>query len=295
MTKQTLGALTTLNLSTHVDPMFTDLYSLRELISDPSYTAATPRMTIDASGNFAHGTAAPKVPYSTAALLSFAVEKATTYAGYSAYAYTATVTAGGVIVLGRSKSAVLGTLSATAAEDGLGAVLFEGVNSSSALVAAAYQFVKQDGAAGASFIPGRIEWYTSDGTAAPAFNMRLDKSGNLAMVGATATIGYGTGAGGAVTQATSKSTGVTLNKSTGVITMNNAALGAGVSVAFTLSNSQLAVSDVLVCNASSTSNYRVEVGNVGSGAANIRVTNTTAGSLSDALTINFAIIKGVAA
>jgi hypothetical protein len=41
---------------------------------------------------------------------------------------------------------------------------------------------------------------------------------------ATAGVGYGTGAGGAVTQATSKSTGVTLDKVCGEITMNNATL-----------------------------------------------------------------------
>src|SRR5882672_9299987 len=40
----------------------------------------------------------------------------------------------------------------------------------------------------------------------------------------TSLLGYATGAGGAVTQATDKSTAVTLNKICGAITMNGAAL-----------------------------------------------------------------------
>jgi hypothetical protein len=52
--------------------------------------------------------------------------------------------------------------------------------------------------------------------------------------GATQGIGYATGAGGTVTQATSKSTAVTLNTVTGAITMNNAALAAATIVSFTL-------------------------------------------------------------
>lgn len=51
---------------------------------------------------------------------------------------------------------------------------------------------------------------------------------------ASSEIGYSSAAQGTVTQATSKSTGVTLNKSMGKITMNAASLGAGASVTFTL-------------------------------------------------------------
>ena len=67
---------------------------------------------------------------------------------------------------------------------------------------------------------------------------------------ATAEIGYSTAAQGTVTQITSKSTGVTLNKSSGQITMNNAALLNGVIVSFTLTNSLLSAKDVLIINVS---------------------------------------------
>ena len=68
---------------------------------------------------------------------------------------------------------------------------------------------------------------------------------------ATAEIGYAADAQGAVTQATSKSTGVTLNKSAGKITMNGAALGAGATALFTLTNSMISAKDVLIVNVGS--------------------------------------------
>ena len=112
-------------------------------------------------------------------------------------------------------------------------------------------------------------------------------------------LGYGTGAGGTVTQATSKSTAVTLNKPTGQITMHNEALASGASVIFQLTCDKISVGDTLIVspiwNAINVNNYRVEVVCVGVGVAKIRVTNLSAGSLSDALVINYAIIKGAIA
>ena len=53
----------------------------------------------------------------------------------------------------------------------------------------------------------------------------------------SAGIGYTTGAGAAVTQLTSRSTGVTINANSGTITTNNAALLAETSVSFVVTNS----------------------------------------------------------
>ena len=50
--------------------------------------------------------------------------------------------------------------------------------------------------------------------------------------------------GGTVTQATNKSTGVTLNTESGQITMNNAQLDAGTEVTFTVTNDKIAAEDV---------------------------------------------------
>ena len=120
---------------------------------------------------------------------------------------------------------------------------------------------------------------------------RIDSSGNV-LVTSAAGLGYGTGSGGTVTQATSKSTAVTLNKPTGRITMDAAALGAGASVNFSLNNSVFGDADVCIVNPLSSDNYTVTVYQSYSGVINIRVTNYSAGSLSDALQIKFAIIKG---
>jgi hypothetical protein len=112
----------------------------------------------------------------------------------------------------------------------------------------------------------------------------------------TAGIGYATGAGGTVTQATSKTTGVTLNKIAGQITMNGAALAAAAEVAFTLTNSTIAATDVVVVCVQSVGTagaYLVSVGAVAAGSCSITVSNASAGSLSQALVLNFVVIKGV--
>jgi len=120
---------------------------------------------------------------------------------------------------------------------------------------------------------------------------RIDSSGNLLVTNA-AGLGYGTGAGGTVTQATSKSTAVTLNKPTGQITTNNAALGSGSTVSFSVNNSIITATDVVVVVVSAGSSYTVQPAFVQAGVFNIRLTNTTGGSLSEAVAINFAVIKG---
>lgn len=126
--------------------------------------------------------------------------------------------------------------------------------------------------------------------------LAISTSGEIAQV-APARIGYSTGAGGTVTQATSKSTSVTLNTPTGQITMNNAALAGGASVSFQVTNSLAATSDVAVVSSpfATADSYRIETSRVGAGFIVIRVTNITGGSLSDAVTINFEIIKGASA
>jgi hypothetical protein len=69
-------------------------------------------------------------------------------------------------------------------------------------------------------------------------------TGAVTSSSATAGIGYATGAGGAVTQLTSKSTAPpAINKVCGQITMNNAALAAGAKVSFAVSNTSCAATD----------------------------------------------------
>jgi hypothetical protein len=105
--------------------------------------------------------------------------------------------------------------------------------------------------------------------------------------------GYTAAAQGTVTQATSKSTAVTLNKSAGQITMNNAALGATTNVTFTLNNNLISANDILILNVSggaTSGAYNCWVSGLGAGTASITVRNISAGSLSEAVVVNFALI-----
>lgn len=111
-------------------------------------------------------------------------------------------------------------------------------------------------------------------------------------------VGYATGAGGTVTQATSKSTGVTLNKACGQITMNNASLAADSAVSFVLTNSKIAATDVVrVCVQSGATllAYLAQVDAVAAGSCTISLRNLSARALGEAVVLNFAIIKGVSA
>ncbi len=130
-------------------------------------------------------------------------------------------------------------------------------------------------------------------------NVIIDDGGNITTQGLRSTspiygLGYGAGSGGTVTQLTSKSTAVILNKPSGQIIMNNAALAAGSSVIFTLNNSLLSELDILCLTMKwvSSINYHIEQAAVGATTSLIRVTNISSLSLSEALQINFAIIKG---
>jgi hypothetical protein len=123
-------------------------------------------------------------------------------------------------------------------------------------------------------------------------------AGKITSAGATAGIGYATGAGGTVTQATDKSTGVTLNKVTGQITTHNATLDAGAEVGFTVTNSAVAATDVVIVNIASgatADSYNVGIDAVASGSFRITLTNVSASNLGEAIVLNFAVLKGVTA
>ena len=118
---------------------------------------------------------------------------------------------------------------------------------------------------------------------------------------ATAGIGYGTGAGGAVTQATDRTTGVTLNTICGTITTHNASLAAGAEATFTVTNSAVAATDVVVVSlqdATPTSGALSIpfVTDVAAGSFKITLTNLSADTADvGASVINFVVIKSVAA
>ena len=110
-------------------------------------------------------------------------------------------------------------------------------------------------------------------------------------------IGYTAAAQGTVTQATSKSTAVTLNKPAGVITMNNASLATATNATFTLNNSFISANDTVILTIAggqaTPGSYNVFANALGAGTVSITLRNISGGSLSEAIVVNFAIIHCV--
>jgi len=113
-------------------------------------------------------------------------------------------------------------------------------------------------------------------------------------------IGYSAAAQGAVTQLTNKSTGVTLNKSAGQITMNNAALAGGAVASFILTNSTISAKDTIIVTVGSNTTgsaagaYTTYISYMAAGTALISLRNLSATSYSEAVVINFSIIYSAA-
>lgn len=114
----------------------------------------------------------------------------------------------------------------------------------------------------------------------------------------TVAIGYGTGSGGTVTQATSKSTAVTLNKPSGRVTTTADSLAAGAGVSFQLTNSKIAATDIVLVSSISgpgAASYTVSSWGVSAGFCYIRIENISAATAAHAISINFVVIKGATA
>lgn len=107
-------------------------------------------------------------------------------------------------------------------------------------------------------------------------------------------LGYAAAAQGTVTQATSKSTAVTLNKSAGRITMNNASLATATNATFTLNNNLISANDTVILTISggqaTPGSYNVFANALDTGTVSITLRNISGGSLSEAVIINFAVL-----
>jgi hypothetical protein len=119
-------------------------------------------------------------------------------------------------------------------------------------------------------------------------------AGGVLSSNATNGVGYATGAGGTVTQATSRTTGVTINKVSGAITLFSAA-GTTTPATFTVTNSAVAATDTIILNQKTGANqYVLLVTAVAAGSFNITL-YALAGTATEAPVINFAVLKAVAA
>ena len=122
---------------------------------------------------------------------------------------------------------------------------------------------------------------------------------NFALVNSvTGQVGYTTGSPStpitSVTQATNKATGVTINAAAGQIVTSNAALAAGAEVAFVVTNNMVSAYDIPVLavasGAATAGTYLLSVAAVANGSFTVVISNASAGSLSEALTLNFGIL-----
>jgi len=119
-----------------------------------------------------------------------------------------------------------------------------------------------------------------------------------ALVTTTTGLGFYTGAGGLVTQASTKATAFTLNTMCGQITTAADGLAHSTTVSATWTNSKIAATDVVIINHKSGGTIGAYVFNVscGAGTATLYITNNqTSGTLSDAIVLSFVVIKGVTA
>ena len=104
-------------------------------------------------------------------------------------------------------------------------------------------------------------------------------------------LGYGTGGGSTVTQGTSRTTGVTINAPSGAITLVSAA-GTSSYTTFTVTNSTVAATDVVIVNQQSgTDKYEAFVSAVGTGSFAITFSDVS-GTTTEQPVFNFAVIKG---
>ncbi len=128
----------------------------------------------------------------------------------------------------------------------------------------------------------------------------LATTGAITSSGASGGIGYATGAGCAVTQITNRTTGVTCTGISGQITTDTTSLAAEGTAKFTVTDTSVAIGDVVIVSQQSGSNSGgtiVTVTTVAAGSFQIAVHNgnVAAGTAeTGAIIINFAVIKAVA-
>lgn len=122
--------------------------------------------------------------------------------------------------------------------------------------------------------------------------------GTVGHTSPTTGIGYATGAGGTVTQATSASTGVTLSKPCGQIVTVALTTAAAAEETFTVTNTLVDANDVIAVSTTydGAGTPFVSVRAVAAGSFKIVISNLHASAALDAaLTINFTVIKSVTA
>lgn len=152
-----------------------------------------------------------------------------------------------------------------------------------------------EGTAAASSMPGQLRFSTTpSGSVTPTEKLRITAVG-LSAFSYKFGYGLGSGSGGSVTQATSKATAVTLNACSGQITLNASALAAGARTSFVVNCNRCEAADSIIVHrktAGTAMAYNVWCDEVAVGQFRIGIENYSAGSLSEAVVLQFSIIRG---
>jgi len=284
-----------------LDANFLQLWSLRDIVSTAayaSYSAYAP------AGAYAfHIDASARTLFGTNASVSVGIEAmvqthstANTDASET-HALWATGSSSGLRMLfGKCRSGTIGTHTSGALNSSDTIVSFDGYGSDGSAFQLSNRITFQTAAAAsAGIVPGRIIFSTADSAGVLQEALRFTEAQGVLASSPAGGIGYRLGAGGTVTQATSKSTGVTLNAMCGSITMNGASLAASTTVGFTFTNSSVATADkvdIWIKSGGTNNSYLTQVSTVGSGSCRVEVRNTSGGSLSEALVLGFMVFKG---
>ena len=124
----------------------------------------------------------------------------------------------------------------------------------------------------------------------------LDSNGNILLSGASSQLGFTTGAGGTVTQLTSRSTDVILNRPTGTIQVYSAVLNSLTSVNIPLVNNTIVPNDMVIVQHVSGGTlglYNITAIATASGATITMRNNTATASPNEAPVLRFVVIKSV--
>ena len=110
---------------------------------------------------------------------------------------------------------------------------------------------------------------------------------------ATSTIGYAAGNFSSVTQTNNKTTGVTVNTSSGQITTANSQLAPSAQAVFVVTNASVSTNDNVICSIASGGTlgaYNVFIAAISDGSFSVVIKNSTNNAYSEAVTINYSIL-----
>lgn len=268
-------------------------YSLDQALDVEAATALNTANKIvrrDASGNFAAGTITASLTGTASNASALGGVAAASYATIS-YASTTYAPLTGTGASGTWSISITGNAATATNATQLGGVAAASYLQSSAIGTTVQAYDADLDAWAGKTAPTGAAVGTSD--TQTLTNKTITAAATLTSTGP---IGYESGAGGAVTQITSKSTGVTINKLCGQITTDASALANAVTASFVVSNSTVSASDTVALNIASGATiggYQMDVTAVAAGSFTVYFRNISGGSLSEAVVFNFSVFKSV--